>query len=110
MLSGLPICSWWKGLYAPACQPPLGVLAGALISLLGAADLRAEAPGPAAMATSRCIKTPGEYMTAFTNCLPITCVSPDLYATVMVGPPDAQPDIYPHAASTGRGPAAAKTW
>lgn len=66
------------------------------MSVLGAAPARAEAPGPATVATSRCIKTPAEYMTAFTYCMPITCVSPDLYATVMVGPPDAQPDIYPH--------------
>ena len=42
-----------------------------------------------------CIHTPSEYMTAFQNCLPITCVSPNLYATTLVGEPDAQPDIYP---------------
>lgn len=96
MPSGLPICSWWNYPRAAARRPALGVLAGALISLLGAGDLCAEVPVQATVTSSRCIKTPSEYMTAFTNCLPITCVSPDLYATVMVGPPDAQPDIYPH--------------
>lgn len=96
MLSGLPIGSWWRCLRAAARRPSLGALAAASVSLLGAIELRAEAPGPATVGTSRCIKTPSEFVTAFANCLPITCVSPDLYATVMVGPPGAQPDIYPH--------------
>lgn len=96
MLSGVSICSWWKCWHAAARLPFLGILGAASISLLGAGDLRAEAPGPATVVASRCIKTPSDYVTALDNCLPITCVSPDLYATVMVGPPDAQPDIYPH--------------
>ena len=77
-------------------RPPFFCLLGyTLIAMVGASDLRAEAPGVQRVPAPGCIQTPSEYMTAFRNCLPITCVSPNLYATAMVGPPDAQPAIYP---------------
>ncbi len=79
-----------------SARPPFLCLLGyTLIAMVGASDLRAEAPGAQRVPAPGCIQTPSEYMTAFRNCLPITCVSPNLYATAMVGPPDAQPAIYP---------------
>ena len=76
-------------------RPWLGLLGVAMLATVGAADLRAEAPGLAIVPHPSCVQTPSEYMTAFQNCLPISCVSPNLYATAMVGDPTAQPDIYP---------------
>ena len=91
MSPSLPSCPQSAGKY----RLPLGLLSAALIATLGAADLRAEAPGLGIVPAPGCIQTPSEYMTAFQSCLPITCVSPNLYATTLVGEPDAQPDIYP---------------
>ena len=73
----------------------LGAIAGGLLALFGSDEVLADAPAIARVPAPSCIETPAEYMTAFTSCLPVTCVSPKLYGTAEVGALDGQSHIYP---------------
>ncbi|MGD9508296.1 MAG: hypothetical protein AB7I59_05720 [Geminicoccaceae bacterium] len=73
----------------------LAALGGAVLAAFTGFAARADAPAPAVIPSPSCVQTPAEYMTAFTSCLPVTCVSPKLYGTVEVGAVDGQSHIYP---------------
>jgi len=73
----------------------LAALGGVLLAAAGPSEGRADAPALAVIPSPSCVETPAQYMTAFNNCLPVTCVSPKLYGTVEVGAIDGQSHIYP---------------
>jgi hypothetical protein len=64
--------------------------------ILGGFGARAEQAAAANAASAQCIETPVDYKTAFNNCAPVTCVSPHLFGTIIVQPPQGtQATIYP---------------
>ncbi len=73
----------------------LAVVGAGLLASLGGFDARAGSPPSAVVPSPACIGTANEYRTAFTACLPETCVSPKLYGTVEVGDPTGLTNIYP---------------